>query len=344
MNAIKHLKIFLVFIASFVLIGINYSEKVFAIPVSPDKYYIDASTKKDVPQQELIIYGREDFQNIEKLYVSTVGMKKIGEGNDREFYRVKSKDTFELANWIRLSAREVKVVPGVESKVLWDLNIPDDAPCGTNLASIMLSPDPQIEDSEAEGAEVSFKQEIMIQVHLNIQENSKGKCTNNSSTLELVEYSANPPIFNFPTDVNFNVVLKNTGNIIAREPKGFIELSGFGGKISAAFNEEELDVYPSTSRRFNVSIIDENYPKNGSFIEDLVYEIQHFRIGIYDARLGITKNVETPIVSTVQIFIIPYRPVLIATVIVVISYVVIKRQLYLTKELDKMKRIANSKK
>lgn len=302
---------------------------VYAIPVSPDKYFIDVAYNQTV-SQELTIYGREQLDNAKKIYVYAVGMIKEGEENERSFYLPDKDNQAEAANWIKIDRNEYLLSAGQTLKIPWHLTPTPFASCGTNLAAIMISTEPIM--SEVGGTKVTIKKEIISQVHINIKSVPSGDCANSMSDLEFIEFNVDQalPIFN-NGDVPFITKIKNNGNLISRSPKGYIEIYGLGPKVTLDFNSATLDIYPGTVRKFSDLWLEEGYPKEGSALEQLLFELTHFRFGRYEARLGITKNVDKQIVASTYFWIIPWKVILLLIAVLLIVYVTIIRPRYKKK-------------
>jgi hypothetical protein len=305
---------------------ISCSQVVNAIPLSPDKYYVDINNRAPV-NQTLTVYAREEYVNVREVFIYVIGMRKVGELHDREFYTPDANNREDVANWIKLDVTRAALVPGQELKIPWTVTVPAgvNVACGTGTAAIVVSPT-QIEFSTG-GTNVALNQQTVSQVHVNINQTNGVPCANRSSQLNVVEFRVNQllPIFD-RSDVPFLTRIENSGNYISRIPKGYIDIFGFGGKATIHFNSENLDIYPQSIRKFDDRWEDTSFPKNEGFFAQLFWEIRNFRIGQYEARLGITRNVDKDIVASTYFWVIPWRTLLVVTVIVG-GYIFINRQL-----------------
>ncbi len=310
--------------------------KVYSTPISPDKYYIDLSSGQ-VIKNVLTIYGKETLEQTKKVYIYVLGMKKVGEENDREFYAPNPSDSSEVANWINVGMSEADLSPGETIILPWSITKKGEAQCGTNLAAIIVSGVRQFEGES--GAIINFKNEVVSQVHVNILETEKSICKDNQPNLNLIEFKLNSflPFFD-KVDIPFVTRIKNEGKLISRSPKGFIEIFGFGEKVTLPFNPEKLDIYPGTVRKFEDVWLDPNYPKDGNLWEQFVYELGHLRIGQYEARLGITKNVgNNQIVESVYFWVLPWRILIPVIILLIIIMFLINRNRRAMNELKKYK-------
>ncbi len=310
--------------------------KVSAATISPDKYYLDASVTSTT-NHELKVYGDPRLVGSEHLYIYPFGMKKIGEENDREFYLPSVDELSEPANWIDVKIKEIDIKSGDIIKIPWSLTPSNLATCGTNIAAILVSSTPQSEALNQSA--VGIHNHVVAQIHIDINKTEKSYCEDSKVNLDLLDFyiDSNFHIFNYD-NIPFITRIKNNGDIIAQKPKGFIEIFGFGPKITIPFNDEDLDIYPNSIRKFKNTWIDKDYPANGTFFEQLIYEIAHFRFGQYEAKLGITKNVNTAIVDTETFWIIPWKIVLIVGIILFIFWILLSINRRKQRELDKLKK------
>lgn len=316
----KFLKQLLFFLLLAVL-PFGFIQSTKAIPIGPDKYFLELNGQ-DTEEKSLFIYGRENLENVQRVFLYTVGMKKVGEANNRDFYKVDPNDMTQVANWIDLEKTEVLLKKGDVIEVKWKISKKGDAQCGTNLAAIVAATAPL--NNIVDGTQVNIKNEVISQVHVDILTDSNGQaCDISTSKSKLIEFKVNNywNIFGYQA-VPFLTRIENTSSYIVREPKGFIEIYQGGKKIeSIPFNSEGLDIYPKTIRKFDNDWTDKDFPKDGNYFEQLWYEINHFKIGKYEAKLGVTKNISPQIVSTADFWIIPWRTIL--AVIVIILFILL---------------------
>lgn len=307
----------LVLVALLMLL-VSGADKAYALPIGPDKYYIEAAPG-EILDQELFLYGKNDLDSPQKLYISTVGMKKIGEEHEREIYHPAAENENEPANWIDLKIKETTVNPGETITIPWSIT-PKDVGCGTNYAGILISNKPANE--EKEGTQLDLQKEIISQVHINIPGKENEECFEGLNTEDFY-VNKKIKIFNYD-DIPFVTRIQNEGNILANGPKGFIEIHGLGDKITIPFNPDTLDIYPETTRKFENMWIDADYPHSGSFFEKLGFELTHLRFGRYEARLGISKNVESPIIASDHFWIIPWRIIVLILLLILTGYTISK--------------------
>lgn len=326
------LKIFIFSFSVFALCLSPFSTPAKAVPIGPDKYFFDLK-ENEVKEEILYIYGRENLANVQRVFLYTVGMRKTGEENARSFFKVDPYDESEVANWIQLEKSEVFLKQGDVLKINWTIKRSDKATCGTNLAAIVAATAPL--DNIVDGNQVNFKNEVVSQVHVNINRVNGNDCDKNINSGRLIEFKVNKfwNIFDHQ-DVPFITRIENDGNYILRQPKGYIEIFQYNKKLDTLdFNENGLDIYPKTIRRFDNNWTDPNFPKNGNFFEQLGYEITHFKLGKFEARLGVTKNISPQIVATTDFWIFPWRTLLM--ILIIITVFILYR--YIRKRLQKEK-------
>jgi hypothetical protein len=267
------------------------------------------------------------------LFLYVLGMRKVGEENDREFYKPNPADPTEPANWITLEITEADIGPGEDVILNWSISPSEQAKCGTNMAAIVVSPS-VIDDTVAtDEAIASMKEEVVSQVHVDVSKLATiDNCPKVGSALDVIDFKVEKyiPLFNYD-NVKLLTRLENSGNLIAQSPKGYITIKGFNvdredGTID--FNEENLDVYPNTVRRFNDLWVDPDYPSDGNILSQFVYEMTHLRIGKYTAELGIIKNVDPDIIVTTSFWVFPWKlAVLLAVIIlIIIAYIFYRRK------------------
>ncbi len=330
----------LVTVLSFTSFSNNFTTK--AAIISPDKYYIDIKPG-EAKDFELKVLADARQPNPVKLYVYAMSMAKTGEEDDRDFQNPNFNDDAEAANWIKLGVDTVTIEAGDIVSIPFSVEVSQIARCGTNLAAIFVSTSSRNSFENEVGtegdSEVGIKNSIVSQLHINVDENSKEYCEEVKTKLDLLDFKVDSilPVYNYD-HISFVTRIKNEGNLLSQSPKGYIELFGTGSKITIPFNDEELDIYPGTTRKFTNTWIDPEYPVNGSFIEQFIYEVSHFRFGQYEARLGVTFNVSPKIVSSVYVWIIPWKIVTVIALILVIASLVIIRDRNKSRELKALKK------
>jgi len=301
-----------------------------ALPIGPDKYFLDMKYGQTF-NETLYLYGRQEMTSSETLYLYVVTMEKVGEQHDRKFYFPDENDSTEVANWITLPYDKVTVAPGETVEVNWSITFKGSANCGTNLAAIMVADSEIGVENKADINELSIGSQIMSQIHVNVLSDSNGECTNLSNHLNLITFNLKKkfPVFIMDNNIDFITKIENTGNLIARSPKGYIEIDGYNQDTNIPFNDLDYDVYPHTTRKFDDTLVDENFPNNANFFKKLLYEIRNLRIGKYTAELGISKNVQPAITASLTYWVIPWRIILtiIIIILLIVARIVLKKKM-----------------
>lgn len=331
--AIKFKKKSLILILFF-LLPFFISFKVNAAVISPDKYYIEANETNTI-NKTLTIYSAPNQNKTVTYNIRVIGVKKIGTGNERSFYTPDPNNKEDISNWINIIDKQVTVDPGETVNVNWQLNIPSEYICKSSLTGLAVSEAEEASDSP--GSNISIANEVISQIHVTTTKDGNNNC-GYYEDLILNEFatSASIPIFNYD-NIEFKTSLENRSEYLSRNVKGFIELFGIGKKVTLEFNENNLDIYPKTTRIFNTTWSDPNYPR-GNFFQEFIYELTNFRIGPYTARLGITKNIQKPIISTITVWIFPWKVILFFLIILFAAIWFIKNSYKTRQEVKILKK------
>lgn len=321
----KFVFIFLIFLGLFSFLDFR---SVKAIPISPDKYYFDLNTDEE-KEFALSILGKENLTTTQTAFIYVLKMQKVGEENDRVFSTPNSADPSDISNWIELSNTQIALNKGDIKQITWKIKNRGAAKCGTNLAAIAISESPP--KDQINGNTVAIKNEVITQIHVNIKSGKDGNCDNAKFSTKLIDFklNSNSNIFNIP-QTPFETKIENEGDLINRSPKGFIEIFQGGRKVDTIeFNPTSLDIYPGTTRKFENLWTDNNYPYKGNYFDQLIYELKNPRFGNFEARLGVTKNADPQLTSTVSFWIIPWKIIsliLFLALIFGIMFIIFKRQ------------------
>ena len=105
MKVKKNTALALIALSMLLVAGLN---KAYALPIGPDKYYIEAAPGGTI-NEELFLYGKNDLDSPQKLYISTIGMRKVGEEHERELYYPDLGNENEPSNWMEIKTKETIV-------------------------------------------------------------------------------------------------------------------------------------------------------------------------------------------------------------------------------------------
>lgn len=325
-------------ILSFLVFSTTFLNQVKAVAISPDMTYINVNSTQAI-SNKLTIFGKTTYLNSFTAYLYPIGIRKVGEANQFEFYIPSPDKPGDAANWIKLEKNQVQIVPGQDFEINWHSEIKSGAvPCGTSFAGILVSDTPIQEyynDQTAKESKVDIRSRIVSQVYFNVNSGKDFAClgasefTNGNLTiLKMLDFYPEDGLCLLGTciydhqNVKFTTRVQNLNSFIVKDPQGFIEISGLGGRANTPFNRENLDFFPNSTRKISDYWVDENYPEQGDFFTQLSYQLSHLRIGHYQADLGITKNVTTQLTASTGFWILPWRLILIIAIIIgaVIGY------------------------
>ena len=332
------MKIFLKAVTLLIVVSFLHSAfktTVTAAVIGPDKYYLNVTDSS--PQDETLkIYSSNMQTKPYRVYIYVYGMKKIGSENDKQFYVPDKNDLNDVANWITLSKSDETIYPDSDTLFSWELRPPEgNLNCGTFTAGIVIAEDPI--DNNINAVSASVKNEVISQVIVTITKDSDPECVDNEN-LNLIDFKvdATLPIFNYD-NIPFKTTIENNSKYLARNMKGFIELKGLNGKVAIPFNENGYDIYPNTTKIFSNEWVDSNYPKD-NILEQFIYEVRNFKFGRYEVTLGITKNVQHPIIATTFVWIIPWKIIVTFLLIIICIFLFIRNNYRTRKELQELRK------
>jgi hypothetical protein len=146
---------------------------------------------------------------------------------------------YELADWIVLPTNQIIVPANGESTFNFTLNVPDNASPGSHFGGIFVSVDPpEIENS---GAAVGYQVANIISIRVSGDANEQAG---------IREFSTSK-FFHGSQNVDFNVRIENTGNVLVR-PTGPLEIYNMLGNQVAnfTFNPDQAAVFPNNEREY----------------------------------------------------------------------------------------------
>ena len=253
-----------------------------------------------------------------------IGLMKFGAtGSDGQpnIFDLTPKDTY--ASWVHFSPEIVKAESNVWKTIKMTINVPNDATLGYYLAvTYSRASDP------TKNTGTNFRGAAATLVLLDVKTGSEKR------SLEFVDFSVDHKLYEY-LPVNFSVKVHNNGNIyLAPTGNIFIEK---GGKpvTSIVFNEAGGSVLPQSNRVYHVPwksgfplyvdelkddkpvLDDHGLPK-----QKLTWDFSQasrIRFGHYTARVIIVYDDGTrdvPLEATVSFWVIPWKLLLVALVIV----------------------------
>lgn len=196
-------------------------------------------------------------------YIFTRDIVGVRENNAPEFAQDGQELTgFELSSWVELREEPYTVAPNESVTVPIKVNIPTTASPGSHFGGVFVSIEPP--RIRTVGASVGYEVASIVSLRIS------GDTLINA---QIREFSTEK-IIHGSTNVNFNVRIQNSGNVLVR-PHGPLEVYNMFGRqvYSNTFNETLGGVFPGVIRSFKTSWRDEN-PGFGRYqaILSLIYE------------------------------------------------------------------------
>lgn len=255
-----------------------------------------------------------------------VGLMKFaakGVNGAPNLFDLTPKDTY--ASWVRFTPSQFVAQPNVWNTVKMTITIPSDAGLGYYLA-VTFSP------SNQPGARkvTNLRGSAASLVLLNVQS------PNEKRSLQLADFSTDHKLYEY-LPANFRVRLHNNGNIYL-PPVGNIFITKGSKTVGTLdFNAAGGSVLPASNREFTIpwksgfpvftDHLEHHKPitdKHGKIKQDLKWDfsqVNKFRFGKYTAKLLVVYDdgkQDVPLESTLAFWVLPWKLMLIALVIVII--------------------------
>jgi hypothetical protein len=147
---------------------------------------------------------------------------------------------FELADWVVLQTTQITVPASGESFFDFTLIVPENASPGSHFGGIFVSVDPpEIENS---GAAVGYQVANIISIRV----------SGEAQEMAGIREFSTSKFFYGSQNVDFNVRIENTGNVLVR-PTGPLEVYNMLGNQVAnfTFNPEQAAVFPNDERTYS---------------------------------------------------------------------------------------------
>ncbi len=198
-------------------------------PVVPGQTYEYDITVKNLNEAEQL------------YYLSTKDIIDVRDGGTPVFDDASQEKTgLELANWITLPASEIRLAPGVSERIRFKIAVPQDATPCSHFGSVFISATPP--EMKSVGAAVGYDVANIISLRV------AGECNDAAN----IRQFSTKRFFNGSKNIDFNVRIENTGNMLVK-PTGPVEIFNMLGKKveTFTFNESQAAVFPLKVREYN---------------------------------------------------------------------------------------------
>jgi hypothetical protein len=256
-----------------------------------------------------------------------MGLMKFGatgESGQPNLFDLTPKDTY--ANWVTFTPRQFVAEPNVWKTVTMTINVPPEASLGYYLA-VTFSRASQPGDSAGQS---SVRGSAATLVLLDVQG------ANDKRSLSLLDFNVQKKLYEY-VPVNFNVKLRNTGNIYLA-PTGNIFISKGDKPVATInFNDAGSSVLPGSNRvytvpwssgfpRFQDKIVDGKpvYDKQAKPVQELKYDFSQaskLRFGKYTAKLVVVYDDgkhDVPTESSVTFWVLPWKIMSVGAILLLI--------------------------
>ena len=259
-----------------------------------------------------------DSDKEKTFYFSTQNFRAApGEQGKQEFIEEELDYSADLANWIVVMKDSAVIPARGESKVNVVVNIPTNAEPGGHYGVIWAG-----ESSPDGGGTVSITGNVGLLVLVNVS----GDVTEGATVEEfnfLDKFQSRLP-------VEFFSRIKNEGSVYFK-PRGDVVIKGiFGNEVSRIdANPKQSNVLPDSIRRIDEIMWEKTpgMPKaSQGFFKEIKKEWKNFGFGPYKANLELQYGSEGNILEaeTVYFWVVPWHLLLVAVLILVLAFVLLK--------------------
>ena len=204
-----------------------------ALRISPPNFEITAEPGQVVAQQ-IRVSNRGDSPI--PITMQIAGFRPQGQEGQVELTEEEEAE-FGILTWTTVSPSEFVLEPGAEEAVTFLIEVPDNAPPGGHYMSILA----KLGSSGGQGLAVGQRigSLVLLRVAGEVVEQA-----------QLADFAA--PSFAAKGPIDFDVVLRNTGNVHLR-PVGEVVITGtFGGEV-AKLPLEQRNILPESERVFSAT-------------------------------------------------------------------------------------------
>lgn len=186
-------------------------------------------------------------KNLVELYPSAGNFSASGEGGEPKYEigdkAIENDSRYSIASWVGFFEPKIAILPEQVVDFRFRIKVPQGAEPGGHYGVVFLGTKPP----EDKGPESQVALSTMVGSLLLVRVPGDVR-----ESLDMDEFSA--PWFFFSSPVDFNILLRNTGNVHAR-PMGDVTITDWRGRSRERLeiNRVKGSVLPDSRREFNVS-------------------------------------------------------------------------------------------
>ncbi|MDP2643028.1 MAG: hypothetical protein Q8P62_04255 [Candidatus Peregrinibacteria bacterium] len=302
---------------------LTVSSSAFALTVSPTKIEL-----KGDPGQ--VVSGDFELLNEQKnpitLYPSYENFEASGEDGTPNFVA----GDYDLAVWMK-AQDSVTLKAGEYQKIPFTITIPKDADAGGHYAAVFWGTNPPAASGET-SVSIGAKTGILILLTVSGDVKEGGS---------LLEFSAKENQRFFTSlPIDFYYRFQNGGGDRLK-PTGTVKIKNTFWLTADEFdaNKTNGNVLPNSTRRFvttwdgidkddlkeDVVLKDENLGGKKGFFDTVSYQWNHFAMGMYTAKLGLTYGSDAKIAGDSFIFfVLPWQLMIVMALIILVVFFVLR--------------------
>lgn len=203
--------------------------------------------------------------------------------------------SFSLASWIEVMPKTVTIPPKTSQYFTFNIKVPLSAEPGGHFGSLIFR---TIPTEKLEGSGASLAQEIGALVLLRIAGETVEQANIESFKTSQALYEKGP--------INFEIRIKNQGNVHTK-PTGNIVITNILGKQVKSISVEPKNILPGATRKLEAA-----------------WDTK-WRIGRYSATYTAILSDQTTRSITTNFTVLPYRALAVATIVLVIFILILKK-------------------
>jgi len=258
------------------------------------------------------VQATNDTKDVRTYYVNVQNFVPLGEEGQQTF--LPESDTSGLAGWISADASSMTLRPGESRELHWVLHPPTDAEPGGHYAALFFS---TVSSTERTAASVGVGAKTGVLFLVNVTGNIHEQASVDSFTVPSNIIDHKP--------IGLELRVRNEGSVHVIPQGSVIIQNIFGSRVSEiALNPTESRVLPSSIRRIDLSWGQDFHSGRGS-IEQLKAEWNGFAFGRYTAKVvGTYGQLQQPLTAEVTFWVIPWRLLICAILLVLILLMGVK--------------------